>query len=457
MATILKRNGRRSIQFMDAAGHRKTLALGKVTQKQAEFIKTKVQALAAACITGHAPDDEVSAWLAKRDSIMLDKLAAVGLIERRASATLGSFLDEYTTGRIDVKPATREVWSQPVRNLKQFFGVDRPLRNITAGDAENFRLFLVGEKLSATTVQKRLQFARQFFRSACRHKLIAENPFADVRSNAGNDSDRQRFITQEAAGKLLEACPTLDWRLIVALSRFGGLRCPSEVLSLTWQDIDWENERIIVHSPKTEHHPGKDIRLIPLFPELRSILDEAYEAAPEGAVYLVSEKYRKAAMGPQGWRGCNLRTTMKKIIRRAGMTPWPRLFHNLRSSRETELCERFPIHVVTAWLGNTPEIARKHYLQVTDEHFRQAATPDKLLQSALQPALQQPAADLRTGEKNVGTDETVTSDGQNPKAMPCKGLRTLSKPCDAHLSPCQITTSGEDRIRTCGAVSHPPV
>ncbi len=429
MATILKRNGRRSIQFMDAAGNRKTMGLGGVTQKQAEFIKAKVEALAASCITGHAPDDEVSAWLAKRDNVMLEKLSAVGLIPKRASATLGSFIDEYTAGRIDVKPATREVWSQPVRNLKACFGADRPLRSITAGDAENFRLFLVGEKLSPTTVHKRLQFARQFFRAALRHKLIAENPFAEIRSNAGNDTDRQRFIGQEAAAKLVEACPSLDWRLIVGLSRYGGLRCPSEVLSLTWQDIDWANERIVVHSPKTEHHPGKDTRVIPLFPELRPILEEAFEAAPEGAVYVVNVKYRKAVMGPRGWRGCNLRTTMEKIIRRAGMTPWPRLFHNLRSSRETELCERFPIHVVTAWLGNTPEIARKHYLQVTDEHFRQGSAPSKLLETALQPALQQPAEEACTGSQNAKNGQAVALDGQNQKARPCKGLRTPSTPC----------------------------
>ena len=143
---------------------------------------------------------------------MLEKLAAVGLIAHRVSATLGSFLDDYTVGRIDVKPATGEIWSQPVRNLKVFFGTDRPLRNITAGDAENFRLYLVGERLAPTTVQKRLQFARQFFRSAWRHKLIAENPFAEVRSNAGKDSERQHFITQREAGKLLEGCPNLDWR-----------------------------------------------------------------------------------------------------------------------------------------------------------------------------------------------------------------------------------------------------
>jgi hypothetical protein len=71
-------------------------------------------------------------------------------------------------------------------------------------------------------------------------------------------------------------------------------------------------------------------------------------------------------MTQRGWRSCNLRTQFERLIKRAGLKPWPRLFHNLRSSRETELAAEYPIQVVTAWLGNTPRIALKHYLQVTD-------------------------------------------------------------------------------------------
>ena len=44
----------------------------------------------------------------------------------------------------------------------------------------------------------------------------------------------------------------------------------------------------------------------------------------------------------------------------------------MRSSRETELAETFPTHVVCAWIGNSEPIAAKHYLQVTDDHFAQA-------------------------------------------------------------------------------------
>lgn len=107
--------------------------------------------------------------------------------------------------------------------------------------------------------------------------------------------------------------------------------------------------------------------------QLRNILEEAFEQASEGAVYVVDEKHRKTAMGNAGWQNCNLRTTFTKIVKRAGLTTWPRLFHNLRNSRQTELAERFPSHVVCDWLGNSEDIARKHYYQTTDAHFADAS------------------------------------------------------------------------------------
>jgi len=38
----------------------------------------------------------------------------------------------------------------------------------------------------------------------------------------------------------------------------------------------------------------------------------------------------------------------------------PKLFQNLRSTRETELMETYPAHVVCAWIGNSEAVARKH-------------------------------------------------------------------------------------------------
>jgi len=173
---------------------------------------------------------------------MAKKLASVGLIpkpEAKAAATLGPFLDDFVERRIDVKPATKEVWSQVVRNLLEHFGADRDLADVTEADAEDFKMFLVGQKLAPTTVHKRLQFARMFFRAAKKRKLIADNPFAEVTAKAAMKPGRERFITREETTRLLDACPNLDWRVIVSLCRYAGMRSPSEVLSLKWTFAKW--------------------------------------------------------------------------------------------------------------------------------------------------------------------------------------------------------------------------
>ena len=97
----------------------------------------------------------------------------------------------------------------------------------------------------------------------------------------------------------------------------------------------------------------------------------------------------------------NLSTLLRRIIKRAGLTPWPKLYQNLRASRETELAERFPLHVVCAWIGNSQAVAAKHYLQVTDEHFRQAAMTAT---AALQPALKQARPQGHTELQAKGQD-----------------------------------------------------
>ena len=100
--------------------------------------------------------------------------------------------------------------------------------------------------------------------------------------------------------------------MLIALARFGGLRCPSETLELRWGDIDWEKVRMTVRSKKTEHHEGKASREVPIFPELRSFLEEAWEQAEVGQEYVIT-RYRGNA---------NLRTQLQKIIKRAGVAPW---------------------------------------------------------------------------------------------------------------------------------------
>ena len=73
----------------------------------------------------------------------------------------------------------------------------------------------------------------------------------------------------------------------------------------------------------------------------------------------------------------SLRTQLIKRLTKAGIAPWARLFHSLRTSRQTELERQFPRHVVYPWLGNSSQVAERSYLLVTDEDYLAAITPEK--------------------------------------------------------------------------------
>jgi len=397
MASISRdSDGRRTIQFVAADGKRKSIRLGKVSQRVAEGVRVKVEQISTALISGCPMDDETARWIAGLSDSLADKLAAAGLVPRRGTARLGEFLDAYITQRTDAKPNTVRNLEAAKARLIEFFGPDKGLRDITPGDADAWLLSL-RERYASGTAGRTVKRAKQFFRAAIRRKLLHENPFADVKAPSEANEARKHFVPNEDAQKVLESCPDTEWRLIFALSRYGGLRCPSEHLALEWAGVDWVRNRFWVPSPKTEHHEGHEGRWVPIFAELRPYLEEAFELAEPGAVHVIN-RYRDT--------NANLRTQFLRIIKRAGVSPWPKLFQNLRASRETELAEGFPIHVVCKWIGHAAKIAEKHYLQVTDDHFERAAKSGAL---AVQNAVQQPAAPFRTEPPEL--PETGNSSG----------------------------------------------
>jgi len=367
MASLSKTKiGTRRILYVDPRdGKRRTLWLGKCSQRLASAVKVKIEHLLNSIGLGGPLDNDVVQWINSLGDEFHAKLANAGLVQPRVTVRLGQFLDDYRESRTDIKPQTVVHWGHTIRNLLAFFDPETAMRDVSEEDARNFRAYLVEQKLSDATVRRRIGLARQFFGAAMKRKLISSNPFKQdgLSVTVGGNSARQFFVTRDMTAQILEACPDCEWRLLVALARYGGLRTPSESLRLRWQDVDWERSRFAVTSPKTEHHSGHESRIVPLFPELIGPLQECFDAAPEGAEHCIT-RYRP--------NNLNLRTHFNRIIKRAGFTPWPRLWQNLRSSRQSELCEQFPEYVVCAWIGNSKAVAREHYLQILPEHFERA-------------------------------------------------------------------------------------
>jgi integrase len=366
--------GRRRILFVAPDDRRRTIRLGKCDRKTAEAVARRVEALLAAKIGGQPVPRDTASWLAGIGESLYDRLAAVGLVEPRQLLTVAEFLqswlaDKKTKG---YKPASLTAWGQTATELTAILG-DKPLSCLTHADGEAYRSAMQARGLRAATVHRRLGHGRQMLEDAVRLGRLSLNPWRHVRVRAGDPSERRAYVSVADAERVIDHCPNVWWRLLVALARFGGLRVPSEALSLAWADTDWERGRLSVPSPKTEY-TGKTHRVIPLFPLLRPHLAAAFDAAAEGAVFVFPDEYRRRAQGPGGWVNANLRTTLAKIVRRAGVDPWPRLWHSLRASCESDLAQSFPLATVTKWMGNTPSVALRHYVDPTESAFDRART-----------------------------------------------------------------------------------
>ena len=409
MASISKQpNGRRTIQFVSSDQTRKSIRLGRVTQRDAEAIKLRVEHLIASSISGSAIDSDTARWVAGLNATLRDRLERVGLLKiddqnSNNANTLADFVDQYIATRVDVKAATLTIWNHTRRNLVDYFGARKLIHDITEGDAETWRLSLVSAKLAESTIRKRCGFAKQFFQFAVKQRLIESNPFAGLKSAAKANPKRFYFVSRSEAEAVLDHCPDSQWRLLFALVRYAGLRCPSEPLALRWSDIDWDKLRITVHSSKTEHHEGKESRVVPIFPEILPYLQAVWEEAEDGSEFVIS-RYRDT--------NANLRTRLKRIIKRAGLNPWQKLFQNCRSTRETELAEEYPLHVVCAWIGNTQAVAQKHYLQVTEDHFSKA----------VHNPVQHPAESARNDPQAVRCQPLNTLEMQR-KTAACENMR----------------------------------
>ena len=370
MASLTK-DGR--ILFKANDGKRKTLRLGKIPVKQAQLIQRHVERLIACQLDGSAPPEETSRWLAGVSTTLHERLERVGLVAGgpvKTTMTLGELIDIYKSRPKwqALKSKTKLNKSLSLGYMISHFGVDQAVRSITVADAGDFYAAMRlpkaegGFELAIATANLAASEASTLTNFAIDAELLDRNPFKTLpRSSRKGDN----VMVEEALSRqVLEAMQGSEGQLLFALARWGGLRTPSEPTLLRWCDIDWERERFLVTSPKTAAYEGHASRWVPIFPDLAPLFDERFSEAAEGDEYVLPIL--------QAYSQCKATSMLKTALRGLGVDPWQRIWHSLRATCQTELEEVFPTHVVCSWLGNSPTVAHKHYLQVTEEHFAKA-------------------------------------------------------------------------------------
>ncbi|MFM7289935.1 MAG: tyrosine-type recombinase/integrase [Planctomycetia bacterium] len=343
---------------------RHPIRLGRVSKKIAETARRMIESLEAAKAAGHSIDRETAEWVGRVSDEIHSRLTRAGLVPPRvkpeaAVATLGQHLDHLFANLGKQKPTTARNYARARGLLEEFFTRERPLDSITEADADGYKAWLL-KKYAPASASVDLRRARQFLKAAVRRRLIPANPFAEVTCGSQVNDERIVYVPAEDIERVIAACPDNDWRLVLALPRYAGVRFPSEVIDLKWSDVDWENSRFTVRQKKLEHHPGRSIRVVPIFAELRPHLERAFREREEGAVYVL----------PLARITSNLGTHAKRLVTKAGVTLWPKFFTNMRGSCSDDLERRGVTEkAINAWIGNTGRIRQRHYHAVRPEDW----------------------------------------------------------------------------------------
>ena len=457
MASISRtKAGKTELYFIGADGKRRKLSLGKATKKQAETTRLRVEQLVQDQRLGTPHESGLIEWINGLPESMRKRLESTKLVSQKAKAiTLADLIDRVKRGRT-VKPGTTAAYKQCTDSLLLHLGADTPIDTITPADADAWRSKIaeggrVREKegprsLSRATVAKRTNIAKAIFSRAKIWKLLTTSPFEHMKSGSQSNPDRAHYITKEDTQKLLDACPNIQWRALIGIARYAGLCCPSEIRALRWSDLNWEQKSLTVRSPKTEANPNHAVRIVPICIELQPILTELYAVAQEAATE--AHENGAVAMVPQAHRAhVNIFLGLKKIIERAGMKPWPRLLQNLRASCATDWAGEHPIHESSKWLGHSPTVAAKHYLQSKDLHFKAVTGTGAWITAAKTGASE--GAELGALEVQNWGQHGAATNGTEPKSSSLnpETQRGCASPCET-VQPRATQISGRRGIRT---------
>jgi integrase len=208
-----------------------------------------------------------------------------------------------------------------------------------------------GLRVASSTQAKFSKDWRAFFAWCIEQNASTHNPADHLSTHV--HAAKKPFISRETITQALMHCEDRHLAAVVALSRYGGLRIPSELYTLSSDDL--QSDRILITDSKRHR-----TRYIPIFPELKDHLGAIYNLGSSTIV----------GLSPSG-----ITSRFEQLLSKAQLSPWPKLWHSMRASRETELIRDYGITTACLWIGNSPSVAAKHYAQVSPEDWSRATQP----------------------------------------------------------------------------------
>ncbi len=273
-------------------------------------------------------------------------------------------LEEYKKGRLlgEIEEVTDDLERE--RRLREELAAN-PTAETRAANAKYG--WLGRRKLKTTitrkTVNYELQALATFFRWAVKQNLIFANPAEPVERFRLPKRSLPKFMTTEELRLFFAACDPWERRVFSILFLSGMRR--GELVNLEWSDVRFDL-RVILIREKEEWRPKTDERVIPLTPALEALLRE-HAKEKRSSRWVVANR--------EGGQEIHLLPKLKKICRKAGITPAAATLHALRHSFGSHLrMAGVPLANIADLMGHKDLATTQIYAKVEMAQLRDAVS-----------------------------------------------------------------------------------
>lgn len=316
-----------------------------------------------------------------------DRFGPEPLVGSKPKPSSDKWIVDYA---MEIKGECSERWAEmSITRLRALDAESGGLATLSPENASRYLAEIASKRKTGTRNRFLATFSR-FYKWAVRTGRTTINPFAGIKTLKEEQSLDIVYCTPEERAEIIAMAESTGWKdwLAVPIAFYSGMR-REEVANLEWPDVRFTEGIIVVRKTKT-----KKGRTIPLNANLESLLSSRPIAERSGYVvkiasdidrilrmdnlvrviqkakqkkllakwdiippapsrskdYAAKKKEFEAAKRKRG-------TVLKATLNRIGWNPFRHTFGSLLAQAGVSLDK------ISSWMGNTPEVCRRHYAQ----------------------------------------------------------------------------------------------
>ena len=277
---------------------------------------------------------------------------------------------------------TGERYEKPIKDFLAHLGTraSLPLRAVTPKDVRSFRDAERELGKSSVTANLAHKIVASALGAAVKMGYIATNPASAVDHLPTHEAKVQKeTFTLEEIAMLLHAAPSSDWRGVILLGAFAGMRL-GDALRLKWGNVDLQ-AGAITFTPSKTARLGKKL-ILPIHPEIEAFLLKHPAGASDDASLFPTLSHLSISGksgASQAFRrimeraGVAAGIARKAEVGSAGRNVFARSFHSTRHSFITALSHaNVAVELRQRLAGHASEEQSLHYTHPQIEALRGA-------------------------------------------------------------------------------------